>query len=94
MGYFVLYAMKALDGQGDAFAFALQDLAGEICALPGGVTVQILRDTAETASFVFIENWPSQAAYEAGAKLLPGSAFAPLKPLLDGKPLRRVLTQV
>jgi quinol monooxygenase YgiN len=93
MGLAVMYEMTALEGEGGALGQALDLLAHNIRALPGCAAVHFWADSADARRFVFIEQWPSQAVYDAGAKLLPPEAFAPLKPLLDGKPGRRVLIE-
>ena len=86
----VVYDMVAQNGQGDAFAAALSDLASTIRALPGSDGVDILRKQDNEDQFLFIENWPSDQAYAEASQLVPKTAFAPLKPLLGGPPARSV----
>ena len=89
----IMYEMTAREGESGALGQQLHLLAHNIRALPGCDAVSLWADSADAHRFVFLEQWPSQAAYDAGAKLLPPEAFAPLKPLLDGKPARRVLVE-
>ena len=89
----ILYEMTARAGESGALGQALDLLAHNIRALPGCSEVRVWADSADAHRFVFIEQWPSLAVYDTGAKLLPPEAFAPLKPLLEGKPGRRVLIE-
>lgn len=94
MAIAVVYEMTALQGEHKALTAALVRLAEIVRTLPGCGGVTVLSDTDETKHFVFIERWPSQDSYDEGARHLPADAFAPIKPLLDGKPARRVLTEI
>lgn len=93
MNISVIYDMTARKGESEALGQALNHLAATIRALPGGAEVTVWADTADAARFVFIERWPSRLVYDAGASLLPAAAFAPLQPLLDSKPSRRLLVE-
>ena len=86
----VIYDMTAQAGKGDEFAGVLAELAATVRTLPACEGVDVLRKQDATDQFLFIESWPSDAAYAEAAKQLPPTAFAPLKPLLGGPPARAV----
>lgn len=86
----VAYEMTAAAGQGDAFAQALAELAAVVRPLPGCDGVDILRKQNNGEQFLFIESWLSNEAYAEASKLVPQTAFAPLKPLFGAPPVRAV----
>jgi len=86
----VVYDMTAQTGKGDEFAGVLAELAATIRALPGCAGVEVLRKQDAADQFLSAESWPSDEAYAEAGKLVPQTAFAPLKPLLGGPPARAV----
>ncbi|OCC25154.1 hypothetical protein MB02_00190 [Croceicoccus estronivorus] len=86
----VIYEMTAQTDQGDAFTAVLADLATTIRGLPGCEGVDVLRRQDNPDQFLFMEKWPSGEVYDEAAKMVPKTAFAPLKPLLGGPPARSV----
>ena len=86
----VVYDMTAAAGKGDEFAQALADLAAVVSPLAGCDGIDILRKQDNADQFLFVESWQSSEAYAEASKLVPQTAFAPLKPLFAAPPARSV----
>ena len=64
----VIYDMTAQAGKGDEFAGVLAELAATVRTLPACEGVDVLRSQDAADQFLFIESWPSDAAYAEAAK--------------------------
>jgi quinol monooxygenase YgiN len=86
-----LYQLEASSGASDALEAALQQLAGQIGALPGCASVKLMCDREAAETFLFLEKWESKAACAEGSKLLDKAAFKPVMAAIGVPPVMREL---
>lgn len=65
---------------------ALVALAAFIRPIEGCRGIELLRDSGQPESFVFIERWASLEAHAAGGQHLPKQSFAPVMAALAHAP--------
>jgi heme oxygenase (mycobilin-producing) len=80
------YVMTAAEGKETALREALAVLADVVRALPGSEGVELMRDTAQSGRFIFIEKWTSVEAHKEGGKQVPKDAFSPVMGALAAPP--------
>jgi quinol monooxygenase YgiN len=80
------YIMVAAEGKASALEQALRVLLDHVRALPGSEGVELLRDQADSARFVFLERWASVEAHSQAGKQLSKAVMAPVMEALAGRP--------
>lgn len=86
-----LYQLEAPSGAAEALEAALQQLAGQIGALPGCASVKLMCDREAAETFLFLEEWESRAACAEGSRLLDKAAFKPMMAAIGASPVMREL---
>lgn len=71
-----IYRMIAAEGKGDALAQALLAFAPDVQGLPGCLSVDVMRDTENPLSFLFLEKWDAIESHKAGLPALPRDNLA------------------
>ena len=85
------YRLMASPGRAEDLRDALVALAKALTTLPGAERSVLMRDTREQNCFIFLENWVSVSAHDAGAARLPEDAMPAVLEPLAGKPELRIL---
>jgi heme oxygenase (mycobilin-producing) len=73
-----VYQMTAADGKDQALLDALIALGDVVRPLDGCLGVELLRDSAQSNKFLFVEKWRTVEAHKAAGASLPRTSFGPV----------------